>query len=179
MTALDLKGARAIGVHPMARGFGWIVCDGPLKVVDAGVYVAFGPTKNERCVAALDRLISRFAPVQLVLERFNPDRSPRSRRVHELCLQMASLAASRGLGFAAPEREAVQRIFGHAGARTREEVAAVVARHFPSLRPRLPRRRKRWESEDKRIAIFSAAAAVLTSFENEATALLAELRDAA
>lgn len=179
MTRQDPRHLRVLGVHPAARGFGWIVCEGPLRLVDAGVFLAFGPSKNERCLGEVERLISRFAPAELVLESFDPERSHRSQRVHQLCLHLASLAGSRGLRFSAHSRETVQRAFGGVGAKTREEIAEAVARHFPALRPRLPRKRKRWESEDKRLAIFNAAAVVLASYENGATALLDELRDAA
>lgn len=179
MTRLDRKRLRVLGVHPAARGFGWAVCEGPFKLIDAGVFLAFGPAKNEQCLGEVERLIARFSPAELVLEDFDPERSHRSQRAHQLCLLLASLAGSLGLRFAAHEREAVQRAFEGVGARTREEIAGAVARHFSVLRSRLPKKRKRWESEDKRLAIFNAAAVVLASYENGAAALLDEMRNAA
>ncbi len=147
--------------------------------MDFGLFVAFGPDKNDLCLRELERLVTRFAPTELVLECFDPDRSRRSVRVHQLCLLMASLAGTSGLRFGGPERDAVQRTFEGVNARTREEIAVAVARHFPALLPRLPRKRRRWDSEDKRLAIFNATAAVLANYKNGAAALLNELRNTA
>ena len=51
------------------------------------------------------------------------------------------------------------------GARTRDEIAAAVVRHVDAFRHRLPRARRIWTSEDKRMALFSAAALVLTHYQ--------------
>lgn len=44
------------------------------------------------------------------------------------------------------------------------EVASVLARQFPDLAPRLPPKRKFYESEDYRIGIFDAAAVGVAYF---------------
>jgi hypothetical protein len=43
----------------------------------------------------------------------------------------------------------------------------------------LPDRRKIWDGEDRRLSVFSAAAVVLTHYQNGATAFLNDLRNAA
>jgi len=58
----------------------------------------------------------------------------------------------------------VKRVFLAFGARTKQEIARVVADQLPELAPRLPRVRKPWMSEDYRMAIFDAAAFALTYY---------------
>jgi hypothetical protein len=58
----------------------------------------------------------------------------------------------------------VKQVFLTFGARTKQEIARVVADQLPELAPRLPRVRKAWMSEDYRMAIFDAAAFALTYF---------------
>jgi hypothetical protein len=47
---------------------------------------------------------------------------------------------------------------------TRQEVAEAVARHLEPFQQHLPKRRRPWDGEDERMALFSAAAVLLTHF---------------
>lgn len=174
-----------LGLFPTSRGLGWAAFNGPLSLIDFGIFTATTgrsketPSKNGQCLTRVDRLMARLMPEHIVLEVYAPDRSRRSTRVAGLCKSIETLARDRGLAVSVIPRAAVHAAFVHASKPTRDQVAAAVALSVPELAPRLPKPRRTYDSENKALAAFNAAALVLTHYENEATALLNELRNAA
>ena len=144
-----------------------------LVLVQVGVFTALRGNKNVACLRKAEQLVARLQPSEFVIEAFD-EGSGKHERIRHLSLDLVAMAADRGLFVESYARETVQAAFEVVGARTREEVAGAVARFFPALAYRLPEPRKPWNSQDKRIAIFNAAAVVLTHFHNGATALLKE-----
>jgi len=171
--------AFALGIHPTARGFGWAVLDGPFSAFDHGLFTSKGREKNRLCLARVDRLIDEFAPDCLILESFDKESSMRSKRIRDLCLSIINLAADRGVSVAVYRRSDVQAAFAGAGARTREEIADAALRNLPMLGSRRPDKRGPGDSEDKRLAIFSAAALVLTWYHFGSLGLMGDLGRAA
>ena len=178
MTTAVAERSLVLGVHPTARGFGWALFESPVAIHAFAVYTA-SKEKNKGCVAKLEQLLDRHGPSTLVLEAFDRGTSLRSERVRGLCLSMVTVAAERGLELAVYTRGQVTDNFAEVGARTRQEVAEALARQLPALQARLPRARKAWECEDKRMALFTASALVLTHYRNGAAALLDDMRNAA
>jgi hypothetical protein len=177
MTRLTPPASLVLGVYPNVRGFGWIAFEGPLSPYDWGlVYVA--REKNARCLRRLERLFDRLSPEVLVVEAV-PGAPRRSGRVIALQRAMLAAAQARGVETARLSRDEIRAHFSAAGVRTRQEIADAVARQLPALGHRLPRRRLAWNPEDRRMALFHAAALVLTHYHNGATALLDDLRNAA
>lgn len=159
-----------LAIHPDRRGFGWVAFSGPFVVHDFG-----RPTtrhdKNAACLERVETLLERFHPETVVLESFDRPYSLRPARTTRLCRAIAALAADRGAEVAIYTRADVAACFLDVGARTRDEIAQAVARHVDALRDRLPTRRKPWSAEDPRMALFSAAALVLTHYRLGASTL--------
>jgi Holliday junction resolvasome RuvABC endonuclease subunit len=164
MTAAFSRPVLTLGLHPTARGFGWVLFEGPFTPHDWGVSNARGD-KNDYCLARIEKLLARFVPETLVLEAYGSSSSKRSQRVSRLCRAIASLAANRGTQVMIYTRGDVRACFASVGARTRDEIAAAVARHIDAFRHRLPATRRAWTSETLPLAMFSAAALVLTHFQ--------------
>tara|TARA_R110002124_G_scaffold243235_1_gene408322 strand:+ start:33157 stop:33654 length:498 start_codon:yes stop_codon:yes gene_type:complete len=156
-----VKPSRVLGLHPTARGFGWVVFEGVFKPVDWGLVCARGH-KNAVCVRRLKQLLDRFEPEVLVLEAFDPDTTRRARRIARLGAAMLRLADARGVESVIYHRAYIGAAFAEVKATTRREIAEAVASHLEPFRHRLPPRRRPWESEDAREALFAAAAVVLT-----------------
>lgn len=178
MSGKPQERALVLGVHPTARGFGWVTFENPFSVFQHGVYTPFG-RKNPACIRKLEWLLDRFQPEALALEAFDKESSLRSPRIRRLCEALVALASERGIEVAVFKRGEVLRTFSLVGARTRHEIAQAVARHVPSLARYLPSPRKVWVGEDKRLSVFSAAAVVLTFYQNGATTFLNHLKDVA
>lgn len=168
----------ALAVHPIAMGFGWAALNGRFTPYDWGVAYANPTKKNLSCLRKIDQLIERFAPDTLVLEAFEKSNSARASRITKLCRGIVALAKERGVDVAIYTRSEIQRHFASVGAKSRDEIAEAVVRHIDALREWLPAKRMAWESEHRRIAVFSAVAAALTHYQLEARLLLGDQSDA-
>jgi hypothetical protein len=109
-------------------------------------------------------------PAVLVVEDANDESSRRSKRVRRLIDMVAAQAQERGIVVARYSRAELLAVFAKAGARTKDDIAAVVARVVPDLAPRLPPRRRIWESQHHSMAIFEAAALAHTHFARHGAA---------
>lgn len=176
MMSAALRPSLTLAIHPNTRGFGWVAFDGPFNAHDWALIHADGD-KNSKCLRSVERLFERLQPETLVLEAFERSSSQRADRIARLCRAIVALAVDRRIEVAVYRRGDVQATFASVGARTRHEIAQAVARHVEALRPRLPAQRKPWQSEDKRMPLFAAAALVLTHFQLGATTLFDQLSE--
>jgi len=161
MSACSPERDLVMGFHPTARGFGWVVFEGPFRPIDWGL-VSARKDKNATCLKRLDALLHRFAPEVLVLEAYDRESSRRARRIARLGASVRRAADARGVETAVYHRAEVREAFAETGAKTRREIAEAVARHLEMFRHRLPPPRRPWDSEDAREALFAAAALILT-----------------
>lgn len=168
---------RVVAIHPVSRGFGWVVFEGPLAPLDWGFSVTRGE-KNVMCIEKVDNLIAKHLPETLVLEAFEPRYSSRSERMTRLGRALTTLATSRGIDVAVFTRIDVKACFATNGARTRHEIAQAIAKNFDVFQAFLPEKRKGWQSEKDVTAVFSAAAVALTRYYLGAATLFDDLSSA-
>ncbi len=159
-----------LAVHPTKDGMGWVVFEGPFTPYDWGL-VSARKDKNAFCLKKVERLIERLQPETFVVEAYDRVRASRADRVTRVCRDFVNLAASYGIAVEVYDRAAIRRAFAGVGAITRQDVAEAVARYIDAFRHRLPAKRKDWEAEDRRMALFSAAALAITYFQNEGPSL--------
>ena len=157
------KGGLVLAIHPTSRGFGWALFEGPLAPVDWGL-ASVKARRSIRSLARFERLLNRYAPSTLVFEEFGEGSRRRYERIPDLCRQMIALAGEREIRVHIYPRATVHGTFERSGARTRHEIARSVAEQLGVFRRRLPRERKRWDSEDVRQSLFDAVALALTHF---------------
>lgn len=163
MTAAH-PGFLTLAIHPTSRGLGWVAFEGPFAPHDwANVDIKKGD-KNAACIRTVEAILDRLTPETLVLEAFEKQKSSRSDRIARLCRAIIGLAASRGIDVEIYGRADIQTCFRTVGASTRQEIAEAVARQVAVFHHTLPRKRKLWDREDKRMALFSAAALALTHY---------------
>jgi hypothetical protein len=151
-----------LAVHPTAKGFGWVLFEGSLSPVDWGMASAKAG-RNARLSTRFERLLKHYEPAVLVLEEFE-GRDARPDRIQRLCRQFIHLAACRGMETPIYRRNAIRTVFASIGASSRYEIAQVIAQQIDALSHRMPRKRKRWNSEDRRQSLFDAAALAMTYF---------------
>lgn len=173
MTARKPAGL-VLGFKPTSHGFGWIAFSSPLSAYDWGI-CEMQKERNAGCLRKLEKLLVRLEPQTIVLEAFEPSATKRSARVIRLCRAVVALAQDRGMEVAIHPRGEVRACFASVGAWTRQEIAEAVARSFELLRDRLPTPRKPWEGPHRRMALFDAAAVVLTHYQLGASRLFDDL----
>jgi Holliday junction resolvasome RuvABC endonuclease subunit len=160
---------RILAIDPNHRGFGYVVFEGPDRLIDWGVRHIRGE-KNKASLRAVSELIDRYRPHILVLEDAGAKGCRKRGRVRELLKALETRAALRGLSVRKVQREKVRRAFLARGIRNKDQVARSIAARFPELAHHVPPERKPWMSEDLRMAMFDAAAlAVAFSTRNRRT----------
>jgi Holliday junction resolvasome RuvABC endonuclease subunit len=153
-----------LGIHPFTRGFGWVLFQKPFVPLDWGV-VEKKKEKHAQCVFAFERIIDRYEPTVLALEKYDSPPTQRVARIRRLSRSFVSLAEGRSIETCIYSRFDVRSVFAVAGAASRYEIAHVIAQRVDALRPRLPKKRPLWESEKPNMALFNAAAVALTHYQ--------------
>lgn len=150
---------RTLAVDPTTSGFGFSVLEGSEHLVDWGLaHMAVQDDSVYR--ARIEKLLDRARPQLLVVEDMKGSR--RSNRAVRRAQIVARAARARGIEVQKVTRAQVSEKFAGSGT-TRWDVAVAVSRWFQELAPSLPKKRRIWETEDRRMAIFVAASLALTA----------------
>lgn len=152
-----------LAIAPTSRGFGYIVLEKSNVPLDWGVKGA-RVQKSRSCLSKAAELMENLRPTPsvLVVEDANHAQSRRAKRIKTLIEKIEELARRRGIAVMRCPRVEVLRVFG--GEQSKDDIAEAVTMAVPALAPRLPPRRRLWESEHHSMAIFEAAALALTYF---------------
>lgn len=152
-----------LGIFPCSRGFGYALFEGPGLLVDWGVRYLVPGRKRDFGNKARE-LVQWYRPGRIVAPSVATDRALPPFRQRYLRVQgLERLSRRESIPLSKHTRAEIRRCFARFGARSKDEIARVIAQEFPELAPRVPRARKAWMTEDSRMAIFDAAALVLTS----------------
>jgi hypothetical protein len=152
-----------LAIAPVSHGCGYALFEGLDVMVDWSIKeVRRVDDKNARCLQLLGDLLDQHQPGTVVLADWRDPQSRRGARVRALLPQIAENAAQRGIPVAVYRKEDVASVFQGQGAKSKYETARAIARLYPELGPRLPRRRRIWQGEQYQMAIFDAVALAVT-----------------
>jgi len=149
---------RTLAIDPTTSGFGFVVLEGSKRLVDWGLGCLAKPD-DALYQQRIEKILDRAQPQLLVLEDMRDSR--RGDRAVTWAQIAARCAKKRGIQVKRISRPEVTRHFASSG-KTRWEIGVAISRRFPELAPSLPKKRRIWESEDRRMAIFAAASFALT-----------------
>lgn len=149
---------RILAIDPSAAGFGFAVLEDPTRLVDWGVAEVWSRS-SRAFLARVEALVDRYAPSLIVLEDVGD--SKRRKRAARLIEVVVRYAVTRRITAVRVRREQVGKAFG--GRPTKHEIAVAIAAVFPELAPRLPRRRRLWDSESEQMNVFDALSFALTA----------------
>jgi hypothetical protein len=141
-----------LAIDPTSRGFAFAVLEAPAFLVDWGERIISAKTGG--LLRKVDELLSRYEPDLLVIEDLAVPGARRRKRARKEIRSIELLALKRGL--AAERISRLRVIEAFAPGKSKLEVALRLVEIFPALRPRLPRKRKAWTTEDARMNIFDA-----------------------
>lgn len=153
--------SRYLGIEPTYAGFGWIVFEHPERPVAWGLSTAV--RDDAAWTDRLESTISLYEPETIVTA--DPTEGHRGERAMRLLDTAATVALLRGIWTVRVTKDEIRRRFPDA--KRKHDIAAALAERFPELRPRLPRPRKPWTSEDPRMRIFDAFAAVIAALPTD------------
>lgn len=154
---------RVLAIDPTTRGFGYVVLEGPERLIDWGTRETCGD-KHAGCLKLAAEMMDRYEPDVLVMEDPTGRDARRCRRVRELIGAIGAAAREQRCTTRGISRSQIHKTFGPSAARTKHQIASAIAEQFPELAPRLPPVRKPWMSEDARMSIFDAMGLALTYY---------------
>jgi hypothetical protein len=147
-----------LAVYPNARGFAFVLFEGPSALVDWGMIELRRGERYERCFKLVKLLVEKHRPDALVLRDM-----PHGRNV-ELARRFTGLAKRRGMPVLLISRTGIRQAFSSLGRATRSAIVGEIVRRLPPFASFQPGRRKIWNGEDRRMGLFDAAALVITFF---------------
>jgi hypothetical protein len=150
--------ARLLAIDPTPQGFAYAVLEGPDFLVDWGIVHFSGgiALAKER----FDTLVLRYLPDGLVVEDYSNTR--RGRPAKAVIRRLEARSKLHDIPVSLISREEVKAYFRPTGFK-KHEIAEEIAKRFPELRSRIPKRRRLWESEAERMSIFDAVSFALTA----------------
>ena len=155
---------RILALHATTRGFAYCIFDGPGQLSDWGIKHVGKGDKNQNCLHIVEHLITRFDPHSIVIEDVTEAGGRRSGRVKHLYRQIEKLANRASLETYCYPWQAAFSVFADGNPKTRHDIATMIAEILPSLKKRLPPKRKAWLPMDPRQALFDAAALGITHY---------------
>lgn len=158
---------RVLAIDPTARGFGFVVFEGPDRLLDWGVPEVSGE-KNSASLLRITSLIRRYDPSALVIEDHRSRLCKRGARARKLLVEIGKLSITHRVLVHRISIRTVRRAFADLGVAAKYPVAAALASRYEQLTPLLPPRRKPWRSEHERMGIFDAAAFAVAYFDPHA-----------
>lgn len=154
---------RILAIDLCNRGVGFVVLEGPHRLIDWGVKLVRPRDKpDEPELSHVRTLIRLYAPHALVAEDMDAPGCRRRGRAVQLTRAVCKLAKTLDLNVHTVSATAVKTAFAQDGANTKTQIAAAVALRVPALMRHLPPLRKAWMSEDYRFSLFDATAFLLT-----------------
>jgi hypothetical protein len=149
-----------LAFYPHARGFSYVVFEGPLSLIDWGMSDIPAKRKTSRCLRRLSVLLDEYRPDAVVIRQLGKG------RLATLSEALTELVESRRIVIAAVSRDRIREAFAYLGSPTRYAIVRAIAMRIGVLARYVPPVRKIWNGEDRRMGLFDAAAMALTFFQS-------------
>lgn len=146
-----------VALYPHARGFAFVVLEGPFSPIDWGMSDVRVARRTEQCLRRLNLLIDHYRPEILVIRDM-----ARAESAAELFTAIKQQADGRGVRTVKVSRKQIRRVFAHLAPLSRYAIAKTIAQDMPVFAPLLPPARRIWNGEDRRMGLFDAAALAVT-----------------
>jgi len=157
-----------LAFYPHARGFSYVVLEGPLSLVDWGMSDIPAKRKTPMCLRRLSFLLDQYRPDAVVIRQISQGRLTR------LSDAITAFVKSRRIIIAVVTRDRIREAFAYLGSPTRYAIVRAIAKQIPVLAPYVPPVRKIWNGEDRRMGLFDAAALALTFLAGQESITLME-----
>lgn len=160
-----MKSNTTLAVYANSIGFGYAVVRSPREPIDCGV-VKIVPVDNTKCLNRIAKLIDKFSPYQIVVNKPNDRNSGNTKRVRSLLKQVERMAINRRVHVHQYSRETIRFVFSEFDKEvcSKYQIAHLIGTYFPQFEHRLPKPRKPWMAEDYNMGLFDALSLVVCHF---------------
>lgn len=112
-------------------------------------------------------LLKSHSPFAIVVKKERWERANSNFHMKSLVDVVTRVASAHSIPVLLIRDDDVRQTFHNMGCETREEIAAALARIFPELQWKLPPKRRTWQSEHPRMAVFDAIALGLAYWQHQ------------
>ena len=156
----NLLDRRILAIALRSRRFAYAVFERSDRLLDWGM--VFYPLNNTKQRAAASKriasLLTLFAPSEVVVGKTHLLNIHKGSGVRPILRSIRRETSSRLIPVRLMNRIEMKKAFCLFRAKSKHEIASMLAEVFPELLPRLPAKRRIWESEHPRMAMFDAIA---------------------
>ena len=156
----NLLDMRLLAIALRSRRFAFAVFEGPDRLLDWGM--VFYPLNNGAQRAAASKriasLFAQFSPSEVVVGRARLLNTRKGSGVRPIFRSLRHEASSRLIPVCLMKKAELEEVFCQFHIKSKHEIASMLAQAFPELLWELPPKRKIWESERPRMAMFDAIA---------------------
>ena len=151
---------RILAIALRSRRFGFAVFEGPNRLLDWGmVFYPLNDGAQRRAVTKrVASLLTLFAPSIVVVGRTRLLNVRNGSGVRPILRSIRREASARQVPVHLMTRAEVRPVFHALHAKSKREIALMLAQMFPELLWKLPPKRKIWESEHPIMTMFDAVA---------------------
>jgi hypothetical protein len=151
---------RILAISLRSRRFGFAVFEGPNRLLDWGM--VFYPLNNDVQRAAASKrvasLLTLYIPSVVVVGRARPLNVRSGSGVCPILRSIRGESSSRMIPVQFMRTAVVKGVSRQFRAKSKHEIATMIAQMFPELLWKLPPKRRIWESEHPIMAMFDAVA---------------------
>ena len=167
--AQGLHDARILAIALRSQRLGFVVTEGSIELVHWGM-IYYEGNEEASIAAAMKRaqtLFARFAPSRVAIERSQAARVPSRENLQFFYRRVRRETSRRSIPVSMFTRIKVRSAFADFGVRSKDEIAALLARMFPELQPKLPPKRKLWKREHFSMPLFDAVALAVACWRRD------------
>jgi len=154
-------GNRTLSLDVRSKTLAYAVFEGSTQLLDFSVS---GSTYSGFQARRVEKLVRKFQPEVIVLRRLPAGSSRDTPAARAAIKSIRSKARALAVPVAFVEKHLIGETFRRHGKPTKYNIALLLATCFPALAWYVPRKRKPWMPEDRRMQYFDAAAAGMAYF---------------
>lgn len=158
---------RVLALEIRLSKFGFVVFEGPTKLLDWGVksYAGRGALRRAILEKKIRPLLDLYAlPTVVMRRRISSSRKART-TIRSVIRTVKRITRSRSAPLQLISTRVIRSRFVDHGCTTKEQIASLIATRFAELSWKLPPKRKSWQREAYTMPIFDAAATGIAFFD--------------
>jgi hypothetical protein len=149
---------RILAIDLRMSRFAYAIYEGPRHLLDWGGRASPPSKKRNLAAERVAELLKLFHPAILVMRKDRSGGTCNELFLGQIAEQVRNEAAIRSVPVVILCPEDVRQAFCSFRVRTKDDIAAALTGIFPELLWDLPRKRKKWDNEHPRMAVFDAIA---------------------
>jgi len=152
-----------LSVYPNSKGYAYVLMQGPLTILKKKM-VSISPVENTRIIYELTNLMEKHLPNALILEDPMCKYVRKSPRGKQLLRSISVSAKHQGVDVYSYSREDIRFVFEIWKAKTKYEIAEVIAKNIKSFRILLYPKPKYPDTQKYLTALFDAVSLGITHY---------------